>query len=105
MPCVLFFCHFIVLLLFLNEIRGDGDGDVEQLVLPQSRRMQAIRLAHDIYGGHLASKKTKARFKLSFTWPTIAMDVQKACETCDHCQKRKRVTVYDRVPITPVPRM
>ena len=63
---------------------------VEQLVLPQSRRMQAIRLAHDVYGGHLATKKTKARLKLSFTWPTIAIDVQKACETCDRCQKRKR---------------
>jgi len=23
---VLFFCHFIVLLLFFNEINGDGDG-------------------------------------------------------------------------------
>ena len=23
---VQFFCHFIVLLLFLNEINGDGDG-------------------------------------------------------------------------------
>ena len=54
--------------------------DVEQLGLPISRRAQAIRLAHKTFGGHLASKKTKFRLKLSFTWPTIAADVQSACE-------------------------
>jgi len=76
---------------------------VEQLCLPRSRRSQAIRLAHETFGGHLAAKKTKARLKLSFTWSTIAADVQNACEKCHVCQKRRRVTVYDRVPIAPVP--
>ena len=71
--------------------------EVEQLCLPRSRRSQAIRLAHETFGGHLAAKKTKARLKLSFTWPTIAADVQNACEECHVCQKRRRVTVYDRV--------
>ena len=77
--------------------------EVEQLCLPVTRRSQAIRLAHQTYGGHLASRKTKARLKLSFTWPTIAADVQDACEKCEVCQKCRRVTVYDRVPISPVP--
>ena len=66
-------------------------------------RSQAIRLAHETFGGHLAAKKTKARLKLSFTWPTIATDVQTACEKCHVCQKRRRKNVYDRVPIAPVP--
>ena len=77
--------------------------EVEQLCLPVSRRSQAIRLAHETFGGHLAAKKTKARLKLSCTWPTIATDVQTACEKCHVCQKRRRKTVYDRVPIAPVP--
>jgi len=68
-----------------------------------TRRSQAIRLAHQTYGGHLASRKAKARLNLSFTWPTIAADVQSACEKCEVCQKRRRVTVYDRVPISPIP--
>ena len=63
-----------------------------------------MKLAHAVFGGHLGAKKTKARLKLSFTWPTIAADVQNFCETCHECQKRRRVTVYDRVPITPIPR-
>jgi len=44
------------------------------------------------------------RLKLSFTWPTIAVDVQRAGEICEVCQKRRRTTVYDRVPISPIPR-
>jgi len=67
-----------------------------------TRRSQAIRFAHQTYGGHIASRKTKARLKLSFTWPTIAADVQGACEKCEVCQKCRRVTVYDRVPISPI---
>jgi len=60
--------------------------EVEQLCLPRSRRSQAIRLAHETFGGPLAAKKTKARLKLSFSWPTIAADVQNACENCHVCQ-------------------
>ena len=63
-----------------------------------------MKLAHEIYAGHLGAKKTKERNKLSFKWPTIASDVQKTCESCHQCQKKRRVTVYDRVPITPIPR-
>jgi len=74
----------------------------EQLCLPKTRRAEAIRLEHQVGGGHLAAKKTKERLKLSFTWPTIAADVTQACHVCDECQKRRRVTVYDRIPITPV---
>jgi len=78
--------------------------EFEQLCLAKTRRAEAIKLAHQVGGGHLAAKKTKERLKHSFTWPTIAVDVSQACQVCDECQKRRRVTVYDRVPITPVPR-
>ena len=79
-----------------------GQG-YEQLVLPVNRRQEVLKLAHEVYVGHLLAKKTEERIKLSFTWPTIASDVQKACESCHQCQKKRRVTVYDRVPITPIP--
>jgi len=39
--------------------------EYEQLCLPKSRRDQAIKLAHETFGGHLSAKKT--RLKLSFT--------------------------------------
>ena len=78
--------------------------DYEQLVLPVNRRSEVMKLAHEIYAGHLGAKKTKERIKLSFTWPTIASDVQKTCESCHQCQKKRRVKVYDRVPVMPIPR-
>ena len=69
-----------------------------------NRRSEVMKLAHEICAGHLGAKKTKEGIKLSFTWPTIASDAQKTCESCHQCQKKRRVTVYDRVPITPIPR-
>jgi len=41
--------------------------EFEQLCLPKTRRAEAIMLAHQVGGGHLAAKKTKERLKLSFT--------------------------------------
>ena len=78
--------------------------ECEQLCLPRNRRPQVIKLAHETCGAHLGSRKTKARVKLSFTWPTIASDIRDVCERCHVCQKRRRATVYDRVPITSIPR-
>ena len=78
--------------------------EYEQLVLPVNRRQEVMKLAHEIYAGHLGAKKTKERIKLSFTWKTVASDVQRACESCHQCQKKRRVTVYDRVPVMPIPR-
>ena len=68
-------------------------GKIMNSYLPRTRRVQAMRLAHAVHGGHLGSRKTKARLKLLFKWPTIAIDVQKFCETCHECQKRRRVTI------------
>ena len=67
--------------------------DYEQLVLPVNRRSEVMKLAHEIYAGHLGAKKTKERIKLSFTWLTIASDVQKTCESCHQCQKKTRDSV------------
>jgi len=78
--------------------------EYEQLCLPKTRRTQAMKRAHTVYGGHLGAKKTKARLKLLFTWLTIATDVQTFCAACHECQKQTRVIVYNMVPITPIPR-
>ena len=42
-------------------------------------------------------KRPKKKNKLSFTWPAITKDVQRACEMCrvTYVEKRRRVTVYD----------
>ena len=62
--------------------------EFEQLCLPKARRAEAIKLAHQVGGKHLAAKKTKERLKLSFTWPTIAADVTHACQMSVKTQAR-----------------
>ena len=75
-----------------------------QLCLPQGRRNQVLELAHSTFGGHLAYKRTSDRIRLSFYWPTLAVDVKRHCSVCSECQRKARMTWRDRVPITPVPR-
>ena len=77
----------------------------ENLVVPKDRRPHVLRLAHDLCGGHMAMKKTRDRIRLSgLTWPTLTASCKSYCSSCEICQKRARVTCYDSVPITAIPR-
>ena len=76
----------------------------EQLCVPINRRQHVLTLAHEVYGAHLGAAKTKDRIRLSFYWPTLSADCKQHCSSCEQCQKRARITVHDRVPITPIPR-
>ncbi|XP_064468867.1 uncharacterized protein LOC135383261 [Ornithodoros turicata] len=72
---------------------------------PQSRRETVLELAHDRpIGGHLSGKKTRARIRSSFYWPTLVADVNKYCASCHMCQTFAHPRVSDRVPITPLTR-
>jgi len=75
-----------------------------QLCLPAQRRKAVIELAHCTLGCHQACRRTRDRIRLSFYWPTLTKDVRNFCETCEVCQKSSRQTVWDRTPITAVPR-
>ena len=81
-----------------------ADQNCEQLCVPMGRRQHVPTLAHEVYGAHLGASKTKDRIRLSFYWPTLSADCKQHCMTCEPCQKRARVTVQDRVPISPIPR-
>jgi len=78
---------------------------IYQLVLPESKRLEVMKLAHDsLWGGHFATKKTLQRIHTNFYWPSMKQDISKYTQSCEECQKRRRVTVYDRVPISAVVR-
>jgi hypothetical protein len=77
----------------------------ENLVVPKLRQPHVLRLAHEISGGHMAMKKTRDRIRLSgLTWPTLTASCKRYCSSCEICQKRARITCYDSVPITAIPR-
>jgi hypothetical protein len=39
---------------------------VSQLCLPMQRRTQVLRLAHNVYGGHMSYRKSHDRIRYSF---------------------------------------
>jgi len=60
-------------------------------------------MAHNT--AHWAARKTKERIIISgMTWPTVASDVSRYATSCEVCQKRARITCYDRVKIAAIPR-
>ena len=91
-------------LLYHVEKIESVDEKVVQLCLPASRRKDVMELAHCTVGCHQAYRRTRDRIKLSFYWPSLVKDVQAYCSSCEVCQKTSRLTVWDRTPITAVPR-
>ena len=95
------FVHEYNKLLFHHE--EVERATVNQLVLPECKRIQAMTMSHDsLWGGHLGAKKCIQRIRLSFWWPGMAKEMNTFCGRCTECQLRRRRTVHDNVPITPV---
>src|SRR6267154_1209754 len=81
-----------------------GATEVFQLILPENKRQLVIASSHDSnWSRHFESVKTLKRIEAYFYWPGIINDVRKFVTSCDKCQKRLRITKFDRVPINPVP--
>src|SRR2546425_13033016 len=77
-------------------------GGVEyfQLVVPESKRKYIITTSHDSsWSMHFGSIRTIRRIKAYFYWPSNVQDVRKYVSSCEKCQKRARITKFDRVPI------
>ena len=83
----------------LHRVDVVAGQTVEQLVLPEDRRQQAIDLAHQTFGAHMGYKSTAKRLRYSFWWPTMARDTKTSVSRCDRCVRRARISCYDRVPI------
>lgn len=76
-----------------------------QLCVPESKRLQVMKLAHDsVFGCHLGEKKTRERIRLSFYWPKMRQCILNYVRSCRQCQLRSRPMKADRVPITPITR-
>jgi len=54
---VLFFCHFIVLLLFINEINGDEDGYTVEVPLSTIWRYTVFTEKHFLSLSYITSRK------------------------------------------------
>jgi len=59
-----------------------------------------MKIAHEL--GHFGARKTWLRLNPLFFWPDMKPDIYKYCLSCLNCQKHRRVSVLDRVPIQSV---
>lgn len=71
------------------------------LVLPTNKRSDVLRCAHDQMG-HFAFKKVYQLVTQNFWWPKIKQDIKSYCDSCIECARKRKLTVWDRVPIKPV---
>ena len=96
-----YFIHESDGLLYHSEMIDDIK--TIQLVVPSTRQLHVLQLAHDSeWHGHMGSAKTLGRIKATFYWPKVRARVVEYCAACTNCQLRKRQTVFDRIPIEPV---
>ena len=85
--------------------KGKSDGeDVTQLVVPQSRRRQVLKLSHTApLAGHFGKRKTVGKILPRFYWPGIERDVAAFCRECVECQRAaKRPSVRAPLQLLPV---
>ena len=58
------------------------------IVLPQSKRTKALRMAHHgPIAGHFARDRTLQAIRVRLDWPGIVKDVNELCASCPICQK------------------
>ena len=86
--------------LLYRRLSEDAKCNVVCLVLPTVCRLPVMKIAHEM--GHFAAKKTWQRLKKLFFWSNIRKDAIQYCISCTDCQKQRRITVWDRVPIQAV---
>lgn len=72
-------------------VTDDKGIDRQQLVIPKSRRREAIRGVHDDVG-HPCCDSTLSLARQRFFWPFLASSIQKSCRECERYIRRKART-------------
>ena len=67
----------------------DLEERVSRIVVPRTRRMRLLQLAHDRLG-HLGHRKVISVLKKRFTWPGMSEDVERYVLSCDLCQRANK---------------
>ena len=74
-----------------RQYKRPGHSTVSfQLLVPESKREEALREMHEgTLGGHLGGDKTMDRIKERFYWPGYHNDTSNWSKTCAACAQRK----------------
>lgn len=71
-------------MLYRRWINHEKHDPVLQLVVPDSKKLQVLRLSHDIpSAGHLGIDKTLDKVRQSFYWPAMSDYIRGYIKSCD----------------------
>ena len=88
------------IMLFRKWSNSDDDDSTLQLIVPDSRILQVLKLLHDIpSAGNLGTDKTLKRIQQSFFWPAMSDAVRRYIKSCDSCTARKLSREKNRAPL------
>ncbi|MCG7877680.1 MAG: RNase H-like domain-containing protein, partial [Candidatus Thiodiazotropha endolucinida] len=87
-------------MLYRRWVESDPRDSLLQLIVPSSKRLQVLRLSHDIpSAGHLGTGKTLDKVRQSFYWPALSEDVKQFIKSCDSCTARKLSRKKNKAPL------
>ena len=75
------------------------------LYLPEDDKLktQALVMVHHSDAGHLGREKTLELVKRRFYWPGLVKDVEDFVQSCDVCQRTKKITQVPAGLLQPIP--
>ena len=78
---------------------------VQQLVVPNELRAEALQSYHDSFagGGHQGFERTYHSLRNKYYWPHMYSDVHDHVQSCIECQKAKSRPSIAKAPLVPLP--
>ena len=72
--------------------------------VPEEEQHGILSHCHEnVYGGHFASQKTAMKIlQFAFYWPSLFKDAHAMCRTCDQCQRLRKLTRHNMMPLNPI---
>ena len=93
-----------ILYRMFKKLTAHGLDVKKQVVLPRSRRLTCLKLAHEsLMGGHMGVMKTVNKIASQFYWPGIQGDITMFCKSCDICQRTLPKGKVPKVPLDEMP--
>jgi hypothetical protein len=78
------------------------DGILRRCVVEHERPTILVEAHDGIAGGHYAGKSTAQKvLHIGLWWPTLHKDAKEYCQTCDVCQRVRKPSRRDKMPLNP----
>nr|CAN80160.1 hypothetical protein VITISV_034912 [Vitis vinifera] len=79
-------------------------GEVPIISVPEEEQQGILSHCHEsACGGHFGSQKTTMKvLQLGFSWPSLFKDAHVMCRSCDRCQRLKKLTRRNQMPMNPI---